>query len=136
MIKKLIKYVDPMTGKSCKLEAYFHLNKLEIIELIGREGDMESEIKKFIDKKDMTGALNMIKRIISVGYGLKSEDGTKFIKTPEATADFESSEAFAELFMELFENEASVEEFFKGVAPKTGVSAPVKLKAKASVKKK
>ena len=50
MIKKLIKYVDPISGKSCKLEAYFHLNKLEIIELIGREGDMESEIKKFIDK--------------------------------------------------------------------------------------
>ena len=55
-------------------------------------------------------------------YGIKSEDGTRFIKNKELRDAFEQSEAFSQLFIEIVSNPQAQIDFINGVV--NGVRAP------------
>ena len=125
MIKKTIKYTD-FDGNEREEDFFFNLTKAECMEMeLTTDGGMEAFIKKIINEKDNKKIVEIFKDIIIRSYGEKSLDGKRFMKSPEIVANFVSTEAFSELFMELSTDADAATKFINGVVPKLPNGAPV-----------
>jgi hypothetical protein len=58
-----------------------------------------------------------LKDIIIRSYGIKSEDGRRFIKKPEYMEEFMETPAYAALYMELISDETKAAEFMNSIIP-------------------
>lgn len=117
MLVKKIKYTD-YNGVEKEEEFYFNLNKAELMELeLGTAGGFGENIKKIVDSKDNAAILNTFKKLVLAAYGVKSEDGKRFIKSDKLREEFQQTEAYSELFMELATNADAASAFFNGIVP-------------------
>lgn len=115
MIKKTIKYTD-FNGKENEDTFYFNLNKTELTKMeLGTKNGMSSYIKEAVESGDNASLMDLFERLILDSYGIKSEDGKRFIKSKQLREEFEQSAAYSELFMEIATNADSAEAFVKGV---------------------
>jgi hypothetical protein len=57
----------------------------------------------------------VFKDIILKSYGIKSDDGKRFIKSPAISEEFSQTEAYSELMVELIGNEKAASEFVNGL---------------------
>ena len=122
MFKKEIEYQD-FNGQQRKEMFYFNLSKAELMEMeLSTQAGMEEMIKMLIATKDNAKIVQTFKDLILRSYGIKSEDGTRFIKTPELREAFEQSNAYSELFMEILSNTDAQVSFINGVI--NGVNVP------------
>lgn len=125
MYTTTINYED-YDGNQRTVEAHFHLNKAELLELqVSWDGGLEKVLKKIIEEKDQKRMIEMFKMIILKSYGEKSLDGNRFIKSPEITEAFTQTEAYPELFMRLATDDKAAAEFINGIMPK-GLQEEVK----------
>lgn len=115
MIKKTIKYVD-FNLRETTQDYYFHLSKVDMVEL-SIDGKFEEKIKRAAATNDRLTIFREFKRLISMSVGMRSEDGSNFIRTEAFTNAFLSSPAFDELIMELFMSEDQGTAFIKGLLP-------------------
>lgn len=130
MLKKTITYTD-YNGTSRTEDFYFNLSKPEIIELEASEaGGLGAMLEEMVKSNDSRMIVSTFKTIILKAYGKKSEDGRRFIKTDELRTEFEQSEAFSELFMELATSSSSAAAFVNGILPKSIAEEAAKLAAK------
>lgn len=105
MYSKTITYTD-FNGTERTETFYFHLSKPELLSLS-------------TDKANQTDLNNFefFKYIIMQSYGIKSEDGRRFIKNDELRNEFEQTEAFSVIFTELaFDSEEAIK-FVRGIVP-------------------
>ena len=117
MLKKTVKYTD-FNGDEAEEELFFHLSKAELVELELSEKDGLSEaLKVIVATEDGKEIVRIFKDIILGAYGKKSDDGRRFIKNQQMRDEFESSEAYSELFMELVTNTEAAIEFINGIVP-------------------
>lgn len=117
MFKKTIEYTD-YNGEKRKEDFYFNLNKAELMEMqLSQNGGLQNHLMRIIKTKDTPELVKMFKDIILMAYGEKSPDGKKFMKSDEIRRDFECSEAYSELFMELATNSDSAAEFVNALLP-------------------
>lgn len=122
MFKKEIEYQD-FNGQQRKETFYFNLSKAELMEMeLSTQAGMEEMIKMLIATKDNAKIVQTFKDLILKSYGIKSEDGTRFIKTKELREAFEQSNAYSELFMEILSNTDAQVAFINGVV--NGVNVP------------
>lgn len=122
MFKKEIEYQD-FNGQQRKEMFYFNLSKAELMEMeLSTQAGMEEMIKMLIATKDNAKIVQTFKDLILRSYGIKSEDGTRFIKTPELREAFEQSNAYSELFMEILSSTDAQVSFINGVV--NGVNVP------------
>lgn len=124
MLRKVISYKD-YNGKERKEAFYFNLSKAEVIEMeLSADGGMENFMQSIIDTKDNRRLFNLFKDMIYKSYGIKSEDGRRFVKSKEISDAFVQTEAYTELLMELMGDDAAtkVAEFVRGIMPFDGVS--------------
>ena len=118
MLKKDITYTD-FDDNKCTDTFYFNLTKTEVVELeVSEKGGYGAFLQKIVDEQDNKMILRYIKDLVSRAYGEKSEDGKRFIKSPELSEAFLQTMAFDELVMEFFENPAYMAEFMTGLVPK------------------
>lgn len=118
MIKQTVTYRDYFEVEHTE-DFYFNLNIDEVMELqtsLGG-GDLESLLKMMVDKKDIAGLIGSFKKIMELAYGVRSEDGKRFVKTPEAWQEFASSNAFNTLFWELLTDAKKAGDFVLGMLP-------------------
>ena len=115
MFKRTIKYTD-FNGNAQVEEVFFHLSKAEIIEMEAK--NVQELFEKIVKNQDKEQLVGEFKRLILAAYGQKSEDGKRFIKTPELSQEFSQTAAFDELFLELCTNENSATNFIMGILPK------------------
>lgn len=120
MIKKTIKYTD-YDGNEREEELYFNLTKAELMEMnFSATGGLEKMLKKVVADQDSKKMMEIFKDLILRSYGEKSADGKRFIKYRDGhklSEEFEQTEAYSELFMELASNEDAAVSFLKGVIP-------------------
>lgn len=117
MFKKVIKYTD-YNGVEREEPFYFNLNKAELIKWEGSTvGGMRAMYDKIIQTQDQEALISLFETIIQRSYGEKSADGKHFMKSPEILANFISTEAYSNLFMELASNDESAAEFMNGIMP-------------------
>lgn len=115
MITKKITY-ENFDGEEVTDELYFRLSTKEMSD--DEFQNIRDRIADGYKKKDNLQVLNAILEIVVKSYGKKSEDGKSFIKTEEATKNFENSEACDELAYELMNNEGELQKFIEGIMPK------------------
>jgi hypothetical protein len=126
MIRKEITYTD--FNDEVQTEAcYFNLSKAELIEMeVADGGSLGDELKKYVMEQNISAMLKMFKTIILESYGVKSEDGKRFIKDRVKTEEFKQSPAFDALFTELATEPDAAAEFVNGVVPKDLVEKALK----------
>lgn len=121
MIKKTITYED-YNGVERTENFYFNLNKAEVLEMeMGTEGGMAETIQKIVDAKDVPAIIRVFKDLVLKAYGVKSDDGRRFMKTkPDGTRyadDFKETEAYSQIFMELATDADAAAKFVNGIIP-------------------
>jgi hypothetical protein len=118
VLKKTIEYED-FNGDKVSEDFFFHLSKAELVEMEVSHADGLSEsLKRIIAAEDGAQIIKEFKGIILGAYGQRSEDGKRFVKNARIREEFESSEAYSTLFMELVTNADSAVEFINGIVPK------------------
>lgn len=117
MLKKTIKYTD-YNGTERTEDFYFNLTKAEILEMeMSEAGGLTAKLHRIIESKDNRELMRHFKYIIHKAYGEKSDDGRRFVKGDEISTAFEQTEAYEELFMELFSDAEKAAEFVNGIIP-------------------
>lgn len=117
MLKKTVTYTD-FDGNERTEELYFNLTKAELMELQMSEiGGLEKRLRGIIMAQNGVEIMKFFKDIFLNSYGIKSPDGRRFIKNDEVKTDFEQTEAYSQLFMELVTDADKMADFIKGVIP-------------------
>ena len=129
-----IEYED-FNGNAQKQEVFFNLSKMEALELEAAYPNGYSEmLSEVAERENMIEILNAFKDIVKLAYGIKSEDGKRFIKSEEAFKEFEESPVYDEFMMKLMTEEDYALDFILGTLPnnealtKEAVLSDVKLK--------
>lgn len=118
MLKKTVKYKD-FNDEEVEEDFFFHLSKAELVELeLSHKDGLSEALARIVAAEDGKAIIKEFKDIILGSYGQKSEDGRRFIKNQQMRDEFESSEAYSELFMELVTNTQSAIDFINGIIPK------------------
>lgn len=131
MIKKTITYMD-YDGMERTEDFYFNLSKAELAEMeLSVHGGLSKRLEKIAQTKDAPQVSAFFKEIILKSYGVKSEDGRRFMKEDENGRpyykDFEQTEAYVELYMEMLNDSDAAAAFFNGVVPaQNKMTPPVK----------
>lgn len=123
MFKYNIKYTD-YNGIERDEIHYFNLSKAEMMEMeLSTQAGVEEMIRMMIATNDNAKIVQTFKELILKSYGIKSEDGRRFIKTKDLRDQFEQSEAYSEFFMKLLANEDELQtKFINGVI--SGANVP------------
>lgn len=117
MLKKTITYKD-FNDNEVSEDHFFHLSQAELVELeMSHEGGLSETLQKIIEAEDGKAIIAEFKNIILSSYGKKSEDGRRFVKNQQLREEFESSEAYSTLFMELVTETDKAIEFVNGIVP-------------------
>ena len=117
MLKKTITYTD-FNDETVSEDFFFHLSKAELVELeMSQEGGLSEWLQRVVAAEDGKSIIKEFKNIILGSYGKRSADGKRFVKTPELRAEFESSEAYSTLFMELVTDADAASTFVNGIIP-------------------
>ena len=117
MYKKTITYPD-YNGEEIKEDFYFNLTKAEILEMqLEKEGGLAEKIQAIVDSKNVPELIKIFNELILRSYGKKSDDGKRFIKSPELSREFTQTEAYSELFMELATDSDAASAFINGIIP-------------------
>lgn len=117
MLKKTIKYTD-YNGVERTEDFYFNLNKAEIMEMqLTTVGGLDAYLKKIISAQDMPTLMRIFKDLVLKSYGVKSDDGRRFIKNEKLREEFEQTEAYSILYMELSTDADAAAAFVNGIIP-------------------
>lgn len=117
MLKKTITYID-YDGVERTEDFYFNLSKAELTEMeLSTTGLFTEKIKKIISAKDVPSIYAVFKDLILKSYGVKSDDGRRFIKSKELSEAFSQTEAYSELLMELGSDDKAAANFVNGIIP-------------------
>lgn len=100
MFKKTIKFTD-FNDVEQEQDFWFHLSKAELAALSTQGKSLADEMREIEKTNDGMVALQKFRWLVGIACGLRSEDGARFIKTPEAQSQLLDSPAFDELLMEL-----------------------------------
>jgi hypothetical protein len=117
MLKKSITY-ENFNEETVTEDLYFNISKTEIIKM-KTNGVMELLAEVTSPKAKSEDIIPAFEKIIGMAYGIKSEDGRSFKKSPELTDEFLSSPAYDALFMDLMTGEPiDLLRFVQGMLPK------------------
>jgi hypothetical protein len=121
MFKHTIKYTD-YNGVEREEQFFFNLSKAELMEMeLSTQAGVEEMIRMMIATNDNAKITQTYKNLILKSYGIKSEDGRRFINSQQLIEEFEQSEAYSELFMELLSNNKLQQDFINGIISGTNV---------------
>ena len=117
MYKKTFTYTD-YNGVERTEDHYFNLNKAEVMEMeMSTKGGLAEMINRIIAAQDAPAIIKIFKDLIRKSYGVKSADGKRFIKNDELWEEFEQSEAYPMLFMELAQDADAASKFINAIVP-------------------
>lgn len=118
MLKKTINYTD-YNGVDRTETFYFNLSRGELVELeLSVNGGFTEMLDKIIQTQDAPEIMKWFKKIIMMSYGIKSDDGKRFIKSDELSEGFVQTEAYSNLLMSFMEDASTAADFVNGIMPK------------------
>lgn len=117
MLKKDITYVD-WDGNQRTETHYFNLTKAELIQLENSiDGSFSELLQRIVKKNSGRDIMETFMKILELSYGIKSDDGRRFIKNPAYFQEFKETPAFDELFMSLCTDANFSAKFIQQVLP-------------------
>ena len=117
MFKYECKYTD-YNGQDRTEQLYFNLSKAELMEMeLSTQAGVEEMIRMMIATNDNAKIVQTFKDLILKSYGIKSEDGRRFIKSDELSTEFTQTIAYDEFLMDLFSDDRKTTDFINGIIP-------------------
>lgn len=117
MITKTVTYVDYFGTKRTE-DFYFHFNKAELLEMEMRhEGGFSARVNRIVNANSHSELVQIMKQFVLEAYGVKSEDGRRFMKSDEIRRSLVECPAYSIIFMELATDDKAAAEFINGVTP-------------------
>lgn len=117
MIKRTITYPN-YNGGNITEDFYFNLTKRELIKWeVSKKGSLSKRLEQIVKDDDRAGLVEVVEDLLTMSYGVKSDDGKRFIKSQELVDEFIQTEAYDVLFMELVSDPDKASEFIKGIIP-------------------
>lgn len=124
MLKELIEYTD-FDGNKRSEYHYFNFTESEIQEMNLRSpGGLEARLKRITEEQDPNALVDYFKSLILDAYGVKSEDGRRFIKSKELSEEFAQTGAYNTLFMRMSTDADYATKFVKGIIPNVPEPTP------------
>lgn len=118
MLKRTITYTD-YNGVERTEDHYFNLTKAELIMMEHSvAGGMKQRLEKIVQSPNSVEIMDIFRDIIGRSYGVKSDDGRRFMKSPQILEEFEQTEAYSELIVELFSDAEKMADFINKIIPK------------------
>ena len=116
MLKQRVKY-QGFDGELIEEDLYFNLTRMDLIELNDRyeSKDMAAYMDKIVKEKNIKELYKVLKDIVLMAYGVKSEDGKRFIKNQTVKDEFAESLAFAQLIEDFHETDTAMSAFVTGI---------------------
>lgn len=113
MLKQQVKYED-FDGNIQNETLYFNMTRMELIALQSRYGkeDMEKYIETLIADKDLEKMYELLNDVVLTSYGIRSEDGKRFIKNDQIREEFQQSLAYEALIEDFHDDSRKVLEHF------------------------
>ena len=128
-----MKYTD-YNGVEREEVFYFNITKAELMtQNLMTPGGLETKLKRIINSKDVPELTKYIQDIIKDSYGVKSDDGVRFIKSKELSEMFMQTEAYSVLFMEMVTDNKKASDFVNGILPKDLVEQAEKMEKQGAV---
>lgn len=129
MIKQTIKYVD-FDGKEQEDVVYFNMTRTELLDFyLNLPDDLTEDLKnpnevdvekfgaRMLEKMGRSGIFDFVKTLVFKAYGVKSEDGRRFIKSEQLSTEFTQTLAYDEFIIDLFSDDNKVNAFVNGIMP-------------------
>lgn len=126
MLKKTITYTD-FNGNEVTDDFYFNLTKAEVAEMevsastLDTDGQVTGGMQKMLNDVVSSGSgariIEVFKDILARSYGVKSEDGKRFIKSPELYKEFTETAAYSEFFISLLSEPEAAADFIQAIMP-------------------
>ena len=118
MLKRTITYTDYNEVERTE-DFYFNLSKAELMDMeLEMDGGFDKLLEQIINTEDGKLIIGVFKKILLQSYGVKSDDGRRFMKTAEIREAFQQTEAFSQIYTDMFTNVERAVEFVNGIIPK------------------
>lgn len=115
-------YTD-YAGNQRTEDFHFHYNQAELMEMeLETEGGFSARVNRIINANSHPELYKLIKQFVLGAYGVKSEDGRRFMKSDEIRRSFEESPVYETLMMRLTIGPNAADEaakFINGITPET-----------------
>jgi hypothetical protein len=123
-------YSDKVTyedydGKTVTEILYFNLNKVEVADnahLKDRFERLEERLsgeQRELQIPEIQEILNLVKEMMRISYGIRSDDGRRFIKSDELWVEFTQTAMYDDYLLGLFEDPKRAIAFLTGIMPKS-----------------
>lgn len=123
MIKKIVSYTD-YNNKPQTEELYFHAPKhvlmdhMDLKEQFERLSDvLDGDEPRELNRDEVNDILQLVKRLIRISYGVRTDSGRKFRQTDEDWAEFQSSAAYDAFLWSMFDKPEQAFAFMRGIMP-------------------
>lgn len=117
MLKKTITYTD-YDGVERTEDFYFNFTEAELMEWqLVTNGGLTSYVQKIVDAKDQPRLITLFKELLLKAYGIKSDDGRRFIKSEKISEEFSQNPAYSIIYMELVSDDKLAADFVNGIIP-------------------
>lgn len=126
MLKKTISYED-YNGVKRTEDFYFNLSRTELARMEMKEArivdgevvedGLHKRLSGMVERGSGKEIIETFEWLIRESYGVRSEDGRRFIKSDEVFQEFYQSPAYDEFFMGLVYDAKAASEFVNGVVP-------------------
>lgn len=124
MYKDKRTYID-FNGTERTEEFYFNLTEAELTEMqLSTSGGLDQYIDRIVSTMDGAKIIALFKELICKAYGVKTLDGKGFRKSPELLAEYTSTQAFSDLYMELATDSKIAADFVNGITPTAKTANP------------
>lgn len=123
MLKQTVSY-ENFDGHTVTEDLYFNITKTELAneiekaEEIARLQTMFDGPQRELSAGEVKKLLELIKWLVKLSYGVRSEDGKRFVKTPQVWEEFTQTAAYDAFLFGLFEQPERAVQFMIGVVPK------------------
>ena len=84
---------------------------------LGVDGGYAAMIDKIVKAKDTPALIKIFKELLLKSYGIKSDDGRRFIKSEELSREFTQTPAYSDLYMMLATDDKQASAFIKNIMP-------------------
>lgn len=130
MYIETVKYED-YNGVEREEQIMFNLTESELVAMQNSvHGGMKERLERITKSPDGPTIMMEFKKILEISYGVKSDDGRRFIKSPELFLEFSQTEAYNKFFMDICTNSQKAAAFVQGIMPKE-ISSELAAKAPA-----
>lgn len=125
VLKQTVQYTD-FDGNQAMETLYFNLTRTEVAEnlhLRDKFQDLENRLdlesgSRTLNPNEIAEVLDLVKILMKLAYGIRSDDGKRFIKNDQIWEEFTQTAVYDAFLFSLFEDADKANEFMMGVFPR------------------